>query len=374
MNRRQFLTTSSLLSVGLATQSVLPNFAFAGGNKLKILVLGGRDFFGPTLVETLISMGHQVTLFNRGFTNAHLFPHLTWIKGDREVADGSGFANLKQHLVSHKYDWVIDTWQKLPTAVRDTAKVLKPHIGQYHYVSSISVYKDKATAQIDENYPLKDLSKSNIENPRLPYSERKAWSETALFDELGDKVTTFRSHGMRSDRTPSRIYEPYWPSRFLAGGEILLPKDKDHVMQVCDVKSMIDFMILAQSKGLSGAFNVARETRTFSEYIDDVTSVTKTSHEKVWIPKTFLANEGIEPYRDLPFWRPQLPGFYHINVEKALKAGLKNRSIQAMVTDQLTGYLRRNPNQDYFFGARGTISRQKEAKVIAKWRQNNPVV
>ena len=367
MNRRDFISASTKLSSAVLLANTLPAFSAKSTQQLNVLVLGGRDFFGPTLITKLVKQGHNVTMFNRGFTNTQLFPQLTWIKGDREIKDGSGLINLKNHLRKNKFDWVIDTWQKAPQAVLDMAKLLKPHIGQYHYISSISVYKDKLKKGINESYPLTNLDDSSISDTRLPYAKRKAWAETVLFEELADKVTTFRSHGMRSDRTPNRIYEPYWPARFLEGGEILLPKDEDHVMQVCDVDSMVDFMSNCQQKALTGAFNIARETMAFEQYIKQVEQVTQQPNKKVWLAKDFLAKHGIEPYRHLPLWRPQLPGFYHIDVNKALASGLVNRSIKSMVTDQLAGYLRRNPKQDFMFGGRGTISRQKEKQVLANW-------
>lgn len=366
MDRRTFLQAGA----GLASAAVLTKTSFAGtlnANKLKILVLGGRDYFGPTLIDFLIKSGHDVTHFNRGFTNPHLFKELTWVKGNREIADGSGLELLRAHLKQHTFDLVIDTWQKLPSAVHESAKLLKPYIGQYQYVSSISAYKDKETKGIDENYPMYDLSDTKLEDRRMSYSAAKAWSETALYDELGDKAITFRSHGMRSNRLPDRIYEPYWPARMLDGGKVLLPKDDNHVMQVCDVVSMVHFMHHAAQEKLSGIYNVALKTTPFEEYINRVDNVTKQPHQKVWVPKAFLKEQGIEPYRDLPLWRPQLPGFYHINTDKAIKAGFKGRSIEAMVTDQLQGYLSRNPKKDFMFGVRGRISRQKEKSVLTAW-------
>jgi len=369
VDRRTFLQAGA----GVASAAVLTKTSLAGSlsnNKMKILVLGGRDYFGPTLLEFLIKSGHDVTHFNRGFTNPNLFKELTWIRGNREIADGSGLEILKTHLKQNTFDLVIDTWQKLPSAVYETAKLLKPYIGQYQYVSSISAYKDKSTKGIDENYPMLDLSSSKLEDRRMSYSQAKAWSETALFNELGDKAITFRSHGMRSNRLPERIYEPYWPVRMLDGDKILLPKDDNHVMQVCDVVSMVHFMGHAAQEKLSGIYNVALKTMLFKEYINRVDNVTKQPHEKVWIPKAFLKEHGIEPYQDLPLWRPQLPGFYHINTDKATKAGFKGRSIEAMVTDQIQGYLSRNPNNDFMFGVRGTISRQKEKLVLSAWENH----
>ncbi len=367
MDRRTF--NKSLLAL-TASGAVLASSGISAKSAPKVLMLGGRDFFGPNIVSAMLDKGYQVTLFNRGFTNPDMFPQLNWIRGDREINDGSGLANLKKHLKKHTYDLVVDTWQKSPKAVADMTALLKDKIGHYQYVSSISVYQDRQTIGIDENYPLEDVSKVDMEALRHSYAQRKTLSELAMFDTLGDKATTFRSHGMRSDRTPSRIYEPYWPVRFYRGGEILLPKDENHVMQVCDVTSMTRFMLHSFEQGHSGAFNVAYPTQSFVDYLKQVEKVTSPARKKVWVSKQFLAQHGIEPYRDLPFWRPQLKGFYHINVEKALKAGLDNRPYPQMIKDQLAGYLRRNPKDDYLFGGRGTISPQKEQSVLKAWWQH----
>ena len=43
---------------------------------LNILILGGTGFIGPHMVEYCKARGHTVTLFNRGKTNADLFPNV----------------------------------------------------------------------------------------------------------------------------------------------------------------------------------------------------------------------------------------------------------------------------------------------------------
>ena len=365
MDRRTFIKGAAAMAAGVSTLSSFN--AISASSKKRALVLGGRDFFGPTIVKQLIANGYEVTLFNRGFTNPDMFKDLTWIRGDRDIRDGSGLANLKAHLKKTTYDLVIDTWQKQPLPVLEMAKLLKGKIGQYQYVSSISVYKDKEHVGIDENYPLLDVSGVEIDGNRFTYAQAKTLSEMSLFDVLGDRTVSFRSHGMRSDRTPNRIYEPYWPVRFYRGGNILLPEDDNHVMQVCDVPSMSQFMIHSHQQGYKGAYNVAYKTRSFTDYLSLVEKVTRKEHNKIWVPKDFLAKHDIEPYKNLPFWRPQLKGFYHINVNKAHQAGLENRSVTEMVKDQLTGYLRRNPTDEYMFGGRGTISPWKEKQVLDAW-------
>ena len=84
-NRREFVHLSLLAGVGAGFASSSP--ASAGPDpadrKLKLLVLGGTGLIGPPMVEYALARGHEVTLFNRGKTNTHLFPDIEKLKGDR---------------------------------------------------------------------------------------------------------------------------------------------------------------------------------------------------------------------------------------------------------------------------------------------------
>lgn len=368
MKRRSFIKSS----LALTSVSALQSCALTRlGKRPKVLVLGGRGYFGPTLVNTLLSQECEVTLFNRGITNPHLFPQLTWIKGDRESSDDSGLALLKQHLQQHRYDWCIDTWQKSPLAVKESVKLIKPFIGKYHYVSSIVVYADFRASSLDESSEIRDTSEWDENSTKLNYIQRKTISEKFLFDHLGDMAGTFRSHGMRSDRTPEPIYEPYWPVRFYEGGEILLPQDDKHIYQINDVQAMCDFMYKMGVSSFSGAVNVARQTDTFNNYVAQASATFTASHSKVWVPKEFLAQHDILPYKQLPLWRPGIPAFYNIKVEKAEGLGLQHRPLGALLTEQVSGYLKRYPKNDFVFGKHGTISREKEKSVLTAWHQRS---
>jgi nucleoside-diphosphate-sugar epimerase len=51
---------------------------------MRLLVMGGTLFLGRHIVEAALSAGHEVTLFNRGQTNPHLYPAPgeRWLDGD----------------------------------------------------------------------------------------------------------------------------------------------------------------------------------------------------------------------------------------------------------------------------------------------------
>jgi 2'-hydroxyisoflavone reductase len=87
-SRRDFVQLSILAGgaagLGLAstTRAETPDIGMAD-KKLKILVLGGTGLIGPPMVSYATARGHEVTLFNRGKTNVHLFPELEKLEGDR---------------------------------------------------------------------------------------------------------------------------------------------------------------------------------------------------------------------------------------------------------------------------------------------------
>src|ERR1043166_5851824 len=51
---------------------------------MKILILGGTVFLGRHLVESALTKGHEVTLFNRGRQHPELFPQVEKLRGSRE--------------------------------------------------------------------------------------------------------------------------------------------------------------------------------------------------------------------------------------------------------------------------------------------------
>ncbi len=76
---------------------------------MKLLVIGGTRFVGRHLVEAALARGHEVTLFNRGQSNADLFPEVEKLVGDR-AADLSA-------LDGHTWDAVVDTCGYVPRVV-----------------------------------------------------------------------------------------------------------------------------------------------------------------------------------------------------------------------------------------------------------------
>ena len=102
--------------------------------KKKILIIGGTAFVGRVLLEHLLQLGgYEITLFNRGKTNAGLFSGVSQIHGNRETDDIKLLANKN-------WDVVIDFCGYYPLSLQKIVDTLRGRIGRYIFVSTGSVY------------------------------------------------------------------------------------------------------------------------------------------------------------------------------------------------------------------------------------------
>src|SRR5687767_578408 len=147
-SRRDLLKLSAIA----AAAATLPSLAWAqagvverAAKPLNILILGGTGFTGPFQVNYALARGHKVTLFNRGKRPSPEWPgEVEQLFGDRNTGD------LKS-LQGRKWDVCIDNPTSLPFWVRDAGKVLAGNVGQYLFISTISVYADGSQPGIDED-------------------------------------------------------------------------------------------------------------------------------------------------------------------------------------------------------------------------------
>ncbi len=392
MNKRDFIKTTAAASFLTFINPLEVLGATSSVNNKKALVLGGRGFIGPTIVNSLLKAGYAVTLLNRGKTNAHLFKELPVIICDRERENKEGLKSISEKYKSTYWDVVIDTWQKSPKAVADFLDEFKDHVGHFHYISTISVYDKwdkKFIVETEPLNPLPSFPKTIAEEHR--YAIRKTFCEEAIRARMSN-YTIHRSHGMKSyrvTRPEDPNAQPFWPIRFYRGGEILLPKVENHYMQVTDVVSLVNFILHCTATKTYGEFNVAYHPTLFKDYVssllhatrkesmsDYTTSIIRNKKMPIklqWIDGEFLKKNGLEPYKIVPLWRERPVGAYSFNVQKAINAGLTNRAMVDMITDQIEGYKSRFPEQTFEFGEiyKGEKLKyypiEKEKEVIKKW-------
>lgn len=362
MNRREFLG----LSMMAACSKALPDLPPAPPPKprtMSILVLGGTNFLGPHVVDAALARGHTVTLFNRGKTHADLYPQLEKLHGDR---DGH-----LEALAGRRWDAVVDPSGYVPRIVKMSAELLAPNVGQYVFISTISVYESLADKGADESAAVRQLADPTNED-RSPqfYGAQKALCEKAAEAAMPGRVLNVRSGLIVGPGDPTGRFT-HWPSRLREGGEVLAPGDGATPVQWIDGRDLGAWIVRAIEQKTVGVMNALGPSP--GEAMRDVLAAcNKAGGDKaklVWVPAEFLDAHDVSGWSELPMWLPnagETAGFGTRSNARAVAAGLTMRPVFDTAVETLA-WLDAQPEADRPKLASTGISRDKEAKVLADY-------
>ena len=337
---------------------------------LNILFLGGTSFLGPAQVEYALARGHNVTLFNRGQTNPHLFPDVERLVGDRDVPDYSA-------LEGREWDAVIDNSANVAPWLEQAAEVLKDTAGRYLFVSSISAHSDNSIVGMKDDGPVfseEEYNESIASGASFnqAFGPHKAQAERLTFRAFGERGIVVRPGLIVGPLDRSRRFT-YWPVRVDLGGEVLAPDDGTDFTQIVDVRDLGEFMIGLLEQEATGTYNATgpEVPLTMAGMIYGCRAVTATPVTITWVDADFLQEHEVRPWGELPCWMPPTPemaGFSTMDCSKAIAAGLKFRPLAETARDTLE-YWKSLPEEDR---ARPMgLDPEKEANVLRAWHNRN---
>jgi 2'-hydroxyisoflavone reductase len=332
-----------------------------------ILMLGGTGFLGPQTVEAALKRGHTVTLFNRGKTRPGLFPDLEKLRGDRETADYKA-------LDGRAWDAVVDTSANVPRWVNQAAAVIGAKVGQYVYVSSVSVYPDLSRPGTDETAPVATLAPGTDPNTETitgeTYGALKALSEQAAEKAMPTRVTVVRPGLIVGPDDPTDRFT-YWPVRVARGGEVLAPGSPDDPIQLIDVRDLGAFLVTLIENQTLGTFNALGPTPALSmgRILHTCKTASGSDARFTWVPADFLAKHDVHAWSDMPAWVPhegETAGFMHVSNAKAIAAGLVFRPIKDTAKATLEWF--RTEPEERQQKLRAGIAPDRERNVLAAWK------
>ena len=364
--RRQVIGSAG----GLAVAALAGNKVMAAPAKpLNVLILGGTGFTGPHQVAYALSRGHKVTVFNRGRQGNPWPGRVEELIGDRNTGD------LKA-LEGRSWDVCIDNPTTLPFWVRDAGKALAGRVGQYVFISTISVYASDAAPGQDETAatapykgadPMAETLKTLQADMGL-YGPLKALSEQEARRQFGAQTTIIRpglivGPGDETDRFS------YWPVRLARGGEVLAPGDGSDPVQFIDARDLAEWTIRMAEHRSFGTFNATgpAHTLTTRAMLQGISEGVHADARLTWAPTAFLDAHKVNAWSDMPVWVPgqgDTAGFARRSIAKALGAGLTFRPLPTTAADTLAWFKAQPPERQAKL--RAGLAPDREADLLAK--------
>lgn len=148
--------------------------------RMHIMVLGGTRYFGISMVEELLAMGHDVTIATRG--NAE---DVFGGKVERIIVERTDADNMKKAFEGQYYDVVIDKIAYCSNDIKYAMEAL--HFEKYIYMSSTSVYEPKHINTKETDFDGIHRKMEWCTRFDYPYEEIKRLAECALWQEYSDK-------------------------------------------------------------------------------------------------------------------------------------------------------------------------------------------
>jgi 2'-hydroxyisoflavone reductase len=334
----------------------------------RLLILGGTGFIGPHMVRYAAERGHEVAVFTRGQAEADLPDGIERLVGDR-----SGDLSA---LAGRTWDVVLDNNARDYRWVRRSTRQLRQAAEQYVFVSSVSAYvlenpgwslADQVLGEtiVDEAYPRFEPAADWAEGDEAPYGLSKALSENIVHEAFPGRTTIVRPGLIVGPGDPTDRFT-YWPVRMDEGGEVLAPGNPDHAIQIIDQRDLTEWIVRLAEAGTIGEFNATgpAERLSMGSMLAQISDVVTTPHSLTWVPESFLEQQGLSPWTDIPAWSPG-GIIFAVEVRDAVAAGLTFRPLGVTARDTLEWDRSRPPEARAHrqFG----MTRERQREVLAAW-------
>ena len=247
---------------------------------MRVLLMGGTLFNGLALMHELVRQGHDVTICNRGRTEADLPAGV-----NRLIADRSDPASVRAAIGGQDWDCVQDMTAYHPEDVELMVDVLSGHCGHYIFASSTVIYAPSGGRPMDESHP---VDRSDQQNE---YGFHKILCEDVLFaqDSLPCTSAAFSMVFGPHNALPHREQRMF--ARLLAGRPVLIPGDGSTtgcVGHVDDQARALE-MMMGRDVTFGKRYNLTGDDPySDSSYVDVFEAVTGTTADRRFVPSSTM--------------------------------------------------------------------------------------
>lgn len=249
---------------------------------MKVLVIGGTRFVGLRLVRLLAEQGHDITILNRGKTQADLPSGIKRLYADRRNPD-----EVRQALQGQSFDVVYDITGYQVRNLEPVVEALAGRIGHYIFQSTCGVYAQSELLPIRETFPT--IPPVTTATGVAAYEPEKVQCEQFLLNkyrEIGFPVTIFRCPVIYGPENWMDEREGSYFVRLLQGRRILIPGNGATVMHFTHVDDLARAHLTAagQKRTVGQIYNIASdEAITIDGYINIIAKAVGLEAKKVYL-------------------------------------------------------------------------------------------
>lgn len=232
---------------------------------MRILIIGGTGLISTAITRLLTERGDDVTIYNRGHSEARVSGDFKRILGDRR--DYHAFE--AQMADAGYFDCVIDMICYLPEDAKSAIRAFQGRIGQYIFCSTVDVYTKPASS-----YPITESAERKPDSG-FPYALNKAICENILLSahERGDFPVTIIRPAQTYGEGGSLVHTfgsgTYYLDRMRKGRPIIVHGDGSSLWVACHRDDVSGAFVgaVGNKKAFGKAYNVTgEEWMTWNQY------------------------------------------------------------------------------------------------------------
>jgi nucleoside-diphosphate-sugar epimerase len=250
---------------------------------MRVVVVGGTGNISTGIVKSLLSLGHEVTVFTRGQRESRLPDGVRYLTGDRK--DRAGFEAMMQ---AERFDAAIDM---ICYTAEDAASTLRAFRGVKHLIhcSTVCTYGGPLPfVPANEETPLR---------PITDYGRHKVAADEILLGQTEIPVTIFKpAHTFGPTWIVLRQlgFDPAWIDRLRKGKPIIVSGDGQNLWSWChsDDAGVGFAHAVGREKCFGQIYNITRpDYLTWQEYHERVAAALNLPITIVHVPaETILAS------------------------------------------------------------------------------------
>ncbi|MBI4281912.1 MAG: NAD-dependent epimerase/dehydratase family protein [Chloroflexi bacterium] len=261
---------------------------------MKTLVMGGTRFNGLHLVQELVRCGHNVTILNRGVTEAPVPKEVRRLYSDRKDPK-----RLKEVLGPEEFDVIFDISAYVLEDVQSMVDIFQGRAGHYIFASSTVVSAATNILPITEDFPVDSTPRQS------DYGRNKLICEAYLMNVYRQRhfpITVARFSMVFGPDNGILDREQRMFVRLLNGRKVLIPGRGTTLSQIghVDDEARALRMMALNPRTYGQIYNVTGKDYFSDEgYVDTCARAVGVEAQKLFVPAEIMDEVAAKMHRPL---------------------------------------------------------------------------